>query len=544
MRRWWLGVTSTIGVLAMAGCAEEPRGSRDPGVFGGQGGAFDDGGDDAADGADDGEGDGAATDEGSTGEPDAAGGDVLAAGVWIGRIEANQAVGVLVGEIDAEVPSSGRTAELVASRTTLLQVGWLLEDDVEPRRIEARLELRYADGRTETLSDTKDVAAAADLSRPEGAFAWELAPEQVEPGMRYRVTLVETDGVARSGPTKGATFPPDSGDADLGVRSEQMAMTVVLIPVSTPEGTATLSPAQLEEIEARLLATYPVQSVELRVRQTWARSARLSSLDEAFNFMTSARMQDGESDAPYYHLVLDNSTCCSGADFEEWSGVANIVSDSLDWPRDGITKLYPEYGDFQWDVATLIHEIGHNHGRQHAPCGDPAGPDPGFPYAGAVLGARGYDIGDGTLIDPVAVDPEQGKPHTDFMSYCWPQWWSDYSWQALVDRVRLVTSQAAQTPGAPRWRLRGLARPGADVTWSWVRVPARTDIDDGPGTLTLVDAHGVETEVPVRVSSLGDTDVRILEADAPTSMAFTELEVRLPDGLRSRTPVSAMHVAP
>ena len=542
MHRWLWGVAPWIGVLATMGCAEEPRGSRDPGVFGGQAPA-----DDGDPGAEDGDDDGsdAGDDEGgSSGEPDATGEDVLAAGVWVGEIEVNQAVAVTIAEAAEEVSPASRNAELVAGRTTLVQAGWLLEDTFEPRTIEARLDLVYADGRTETLLDTKMVSASADLSRADGAFSWELLPEQVEPQMRARVTLLETDGVARSGGTTGAQFPTDGPGTDLGVRSEQMALTVVLIPVSTPEGSVVLGPQELATIEERLLATYPVQSVELRVRPTWARSARLSSLDEAFNFMTSARMQDGESAAPYYHLVLDNSTCCSGADFEEWSGIANIVSDEGDWSRDGITKLYPEYGDFEWDVATLIHEMGHNHGREHAPCGDPAGPDPSFPYAGAVLGARGWDVGTGTLIDPVAVDPELGMAHTDFMSYCWPQWWSDYSWQALVERVRLVTSQAEAKPGEARWRLRGLARPGRDVTWSWVRVPAREAITTGQGTLTLRGEAGEATDVPVRVSALGDTDVRVLEADAPLSLSFIELDVRLPDGLKSRTPASALRVAP
>jgi hypothetical protein len=86
---------------------------------------------------------------------------------------------------------------------------------------------------------------------------------------------------------------------------------------------------------------------------------------------------------------------------------------------------------------TMVHEVGHNLSLAHAPCGNPAGTDPQFPYANAQLGAGsrfiwGYDAEARRFIDP--------RPTTvhDVMSYCDGDWFSDYNYRRM---------QAHLTPG-------------------------------------------------------------------------------------------------
>jgi hypothetical protein len=74
-------------------------------------------------------------------------------------------------------------------------------------------------------------------------------------------------------------------------------------------------------------------------------------------------------------------------------------------------------------ATSAAHEIGHNLGRRHAPCGDPTGVDPDFPYANASIGVYGVDTSDETLLDPDSTH--------DIMSYCGPEWVSDYTYEAL-----------------------------------------------------------------------------------------------------------------
>jgi hypothetical protein len=72
----------------------------------------------------------------------------------------------------------------------------------------------------------------------------------------------------------------------------------------------------------------------------------------------------------------------------------------------------------------MAHELGHNFGRLHAPCGGPAGVDNQFPYSGATIGAFGYDLSGGALKTPVL---------RDLMSYCDPSWISDYTYKAILN---------------------------------------------------------------------------------------------------------------
>ena len=69
-------------------------------------------------------------------------------------------------------------------------------------------------------------------------------------------------------------------------------------------------------------------------------------------------------------------------------------------------------------AVSVGHELGHNLGLYHAPCGTTRSTDPSFPDADGSIGAWGYDFrGGGALV----------KPSTrDLMSYCSPRWISDY----------------------------------------------------------------------------------------------------------------------
>jgi len=71
----------------------------------------------------------------------------------------------------------------------------------------------------------------------------------------------------------------------------------------------------------------------------------------------------------------------------------------------------------------MAHEIAHNIGRQHAPCGGPARPDPNYPNADGSLDVYGLDPATMTLF-PAATT-------FDLMSYCSPRWLSAYNYSAL-----------------------------------------------------------------------------------------------------------------
>jgi hypothetical protein len=163
-------------------------------------------------------------------------------------------------------------------------------------------------------------------------------------------------------------------------------------------------------------------------------------------------------------------------------------------------------------LRTMLHEIGHNHGRNHAPCVPPgasiAGVDPEFPYDNAAIGVWGYDIRSDSLIEP-------DRP--DIMAYCNEPWFSDYTYEGLLSTVRDVNQtqqslivDAARTgefwvllvdSGTMRW-LR--PRPGT-VTADGLAMPAQ-----------VLDATGaVLANIQVYRNDMADVAAYSVDVPAP-----------------------------
>lgn len=160
----------------------------------------------------------------------------------------------------------------------------------------------------------------------------------------------------------------------------------------------------------------------------------------------------------------------------------------------------PNLSAVGWDASraswrrTFSHELGHNFGREHAPCGSVANPDPNYPYPnGALNGTPLFD----SLLDDI-VSP---AGMSDIMGYCSGAWFSDYNFRevqrfveaqpqpALSIQSAERTSEVVVVAGAigadgvriaPVQRLRGVA-------------PAT---QAGEYTLRLVTAAGATIDVP------------------------------------------------
>ncbi len=102
-------------------------------------------------------------------------------------------------------------------------------------------------------------------------------------------------------------------------------------------------------------------------------------------------------------------------------------------------------------ASTIAHELGHNMGLRHAPCGRAGGTDRLFPYVGGRSGVWGYNMLRGQLVAP---------QRPDLMSYCDREWVSDYHfgnalrYRMVRDRGRRGTAvhgQARPTPALLLW---------------------------------------------------------------------------------------------
>ncbi len=163
----------------------------------------------------------------------------------------------------------------------------------------------------------------------------------------------------------------------------------------------------------------------------------------------------------------------------DWSGLARTGKDQL------LTKV-PKYGEtisrLNGRAMTMVHEIGHNYNRRHIQCpmptpdpddddGSPLNPDLSYPYPTNMidfnlpLGSTSLHFG----FDPLFQTPIAATVTADYMSYCGPEWYSDYTWEAIYNNTRdpifIVPPSAASLEG------------------DLVRIAGLIDVENNQGTL-------------------------------------------------------------
>jgi hypothetical protein len=139
--------------------------------------------------------------------------------------------------------------------------------------------------------------------------------------------------------------------------------------------------------------------------------------------------------------------------------------------------------------SVVAHELGHNLGVRHAPCGDPDGVDPNYPYVNARLGHPGYDYVGRRIMAP--------NLFYDLMSYCSPKWMSDYNFQLMLSWRLAAEPMAVAMAAAPPQA--GLLVWGRMGPWGMalepavpVEVPPFLPAVEGPYRIRGLDEEGRE----------------------------------------------------
>ncbi len=348
----------------------------------------------------------------------------LALNIAVSRIDVFQTVAVGIMDDGEAIEPSERNTDLVEMKETVFRVFVTPGSSWTTRELSARVTIVNGAASQEYFSK-KMVSGASSEGNTQSTFQITVPAEEILETTQYRVELVEC-GTPPSGMVTTPLFPLD-GEANLGARvTGPLKITMVpflcnsLTPDTTEEG--------LQIYHDILQAMYPVSGVEFTVGQQLSTGYPVD-WNDALDAVRSRRQQDGPSaDVYYYGLLKCEDTfrefCGNGCT----AGIGYVSNQAQARASMGIA-----FTDNQ-SAGTMAHEIGHNHGRNHAPCvpqgGSISGVDQQFPYDGGNIGVWGYDSRTKELVDPDGI--------TDIMGYCNNKWISDYTYDGLVTRVASV----------------------------------------------------------------------------------------------------------
>jgi hypothetical protein len=387
----------------------------------------------------------------------------LATELSITRITFNQGVALDLMDNGMETEPD---VEVIQNRPGLIRVFVDRGDDWEDREITA--EVSFYDDEGEFLSlaaETKTVTEDSSENDTSSTINVEIEAKHIQSDTHFRVSLIEADGEGRPGNSSGAQWPEeDEFNQDLNPRSAGGPLKMILVPVQyNADGSGRLpdtSDQQIEIYRDWLMRLYPASEIEIEVESPLAWSTQLSPFGSGWSQLLEGlvgyRQNQNFGRETYVYGIFNPAS--SFANFCS-SGCVAGLSLSVQNPGDDWARVSIGLGFSGEDSAsTMVHEIGHAHGREHAPCGLGGQPsDPGYPYSGASIGVWGWDV----------VDRSHRSPNTylDIMSYCSPGWVSDYTYDAYHDRMVAVGAMASVIPGEEghsRWRT-AIVEPSGDV---------------------------------------------------------------------------------
>lgn len=418
-----------------------------------------------------------------TTDPDAPPAPVVR-GLAVKDVAVYQGVKVLVVKDGKWVAT--RNAPVVAGRTALVRVFVTPDASWSSRAVTAELRLVSGARKLPLIKDTKPIAKASTDEDPKSTFNFEVPAEQLTKDVTFSVALTAPDGEAATG-NEPARFPQDGSQKALAAEASGK-IKIVLVPVKydadgsgrTPDVSAT----QVARYKQTFMARYPATDVEITVHAPWSWTTPIAGNGNGFQTVlrgiTQLRQQERPANDVYYYGALapapSMSSFCGG-------GCVTGLSTVVDSPSTSYLRASVGVGFPGQDAAdTMAHEVGHAHGREHAPCGGAQGVDPDFPYSGGAIGVWGYDI-----FAKAFISPTKGR---DMMGYCPNEWVSDYTYAALFDRISALnpttTKSGSSTSAGGQSRTFRIANVAGDGALSF----------DGSDDIALDDepAGGVAVE--------------------------------------------------
>ncbi|WP_374535645.1 IPT/TIG domain-containing protein [Chitinimonas taiwanensis] len=340
------------------------------------------------------------------------------------------------------------------------------------------------------LSGPSTLSAAPQASVLAQTFNAKLPASWVRSGLSLQV---DVDPLREL--TRGASQVSDP------VVGKATNLRLTVVPLNISEGNLTASMPSLADIRTHLVRNLPVADTALHIEQRAAyRLTSVSKVKESAEWSKTLNelddLRDAEGNKRHYYGFVPDANFRGGT-----AGLGYVPGAEGGYNRSSI-GLEARYDD---DLSTFLHELGHNFGRPHAPCGSAGNPDPGFPYANGQLGPT-------MIYDNIADKIATPSNTSDVMGYCGGQWFSDYAYskvQAHLEAWLYPSGSAKQLFRAPVELVEISGSIGLDgVRFEPVRGSlGQPQQDEGDHVLQVQLANGSVLNAPLRAVQVADASV-------------------------------------
>ncbi len=272
-------------------------------------------------------------------------------------------------------------------------------------------------------------AAAAASSTPQAVSEGSLASS-------WNLAIPGTDLAAPTGTGYAIQAAVDPGglvtEGDRTNNTSQVALAVTAVPtfrttifpVVLSSGTGNVTESNKAAWVSRLARMWPIADVDIRVGDPFTPSVSDLGADDdtawkkVLSDLAAKHAADGATDRYYYGaLKVAYSSGTAGMGYVPSVNSSFSSRTAIGWDK---SSGYADGGHFP---EVFAHEVGHNFGLSHAPCGV-SSYDTSYPYPNGSIGVWGYDTATNLLEPPASVE--------DVMSYCSPVWVSDYNYKKVL----------------------------------------------------------------------------------------------------------------